>query len=162
MDTDGKRSTPAVGGAASPDYESGLDPELQAYADVDLDEEDKDAELYRSYVDWKPEPHAAVRSAEQYKQYEEEYRSKYDVYHRLNQKYGEVVREAEAQRAAVEAASGPEERHRCVMALWRLGASKWKLLEVWKRARRNLHADLTDLRDRVAEYVARGEGAKAQ
>ncbi|EFJ51188.1 hypothetical protein VOLCADRAFT_88016 [Volvox carteri f. nagariensis] len=132
MDTDGRGTTAAgttvTGVTASPDYESALDPEIQAYADPDLDlqEDDKDGEWYSPYVDWKPEPHAAVQSVEQYEQYEREYRSKFEVYHRLNQKYNDVVREADQCRAAV-----------------------------WKRARRNLHVDLGDLRERVAEYVAR-------
>lgn len=77
---------------------------------------------------------------------------------RLNQKYSEVVREAESYRAAVEAAApGSEQRRRSLAALWRLGAGKWRLLEAWKAARRNLHADLGDLRARVAEYAARAE-----
>ncbi|GLI62794.1 hypothetical protein VaNZ11_005542 [Volvox africanus] len=162
MDTDGRGTTVAATATAvtaSPDLESAMDMETQAYADLDLDldlqEDDKDAEWYRSYVDWNPEPHAAVQSTEQYAQYEREYRHKFDVYSRLNQKYNEVVREADAHRAAVEAARGSEEQSRCIRALWRLGATKWKLLEVWKQARRNLHADLGDLRDKVAEYVAR-------
>ncbi|GIL48784.1 hypothetical protein Vafri_5224 [Volvox africanus] len=160
MDTDGRGTTVAATATAvtaSPDYESAMDMETQAYADLDLDlqEDDKDAEWYRSYVDWNPEPHAAVQSTEQYAQYEREYRHKFDVYSRLNQKYNEVVQEADAHRAAVEAARGSEEQSRCMRALWRLGATKWKLLEVWKQARRNLHADLGDLRDKVAEYVAR-------
>ncbi|GIL69412.1 hypothetical protein Vretimale_13503 [Volvox reticuliferus] len=166
MDTDGRGTTVAATATAvtaSPDYESAMDMEIQAYADLDLDlqEDDKDAEWYRAYVDWNPEPHAAVQSAEQYAQYEREYRHKFDVYSRLNQKYNEVVHEADAHRAAVEAARGPDEQNRCIRALWRLGATKWKLLEVWKQARRNLHADLGDLRDKVAEYVARQAGAVA-
>ncbi|KAG2486988.1 hypothetical protein HYH03_014360 [Edaphochlamys debaryana] len=162
MDTEGggrgtsTALTATVGGAASPDSETwNLDPEIQAYAEIDLIEDDKDAEWYRSYVDWKPDPRPAVQSLEEYEQYERQYRQEYDVYHRLNLKYNEVVREAEAHRAAVEAVAGAEERGKSVQALWRLGASKWKLLEAWKAARRNLHADLIQLRSRATEYISR-------
>ncbi len=73
---------------------------------------------------------SCVQSTAQYEQYEREYRTKYEVYHRLNQRYNEVVRQAMALRAAVDEAAGPEERRRRIHALWQLGANKWKLLEV--------------------------------
>ena len=59
-------------------------PTTQAYADLELagEEDAREGDWYRPYVDWRPPPHAAVASHEQYEAYEREYRSKYDVYHR--------------------------------------------------------------------------------
>jgi hypothetical protein len=50
--------------------------------------------------------------------------------HRLGLRYNEVLREALAGKEAVDGAADPEERRRCLQELWRLGATKWRLLEV--------------------------------
>lgn len=135
-----------------PDPEAQVDPALRPYADVQP-EQDPDIDLYRRFVDWEPVPHGHVSTAEQYNAYEQEYRSKYEVYHQLGQKYGEVMRDADGLRQAVDRAHAEAEQERWASALWRHGAAKWRLLEVWKSVRQKLHQDLGDLRARVSEYV---------
>lgn len=142
-----------VDGGAGGDPDHPLGPYIQA-APKGI-EDDADVELYRKYIRFVPPARGPVRSEAQYRQYEQDYTAQYEVYDRLNQKYNEVLRQADEYIACAEAATKEDDKRRWHEELWRHGARYWRLVRVWREVRGALHQDLTAIRGAVAAYVDR-------